>query len=199
LQQGAITNLDSFVKENKIVKILLLPITIVRKVAGVLNIDLFPEENETKKGEISFTSGEGAYTFTNGLMTLDKTSFISKVTNLNGTGNINFATQALDMKVSATLLTSQTPIVIKIGGTMDNPSGKLDVVNTVTSLVGGILNYKTPGKVVGGTAEAAASVTKGVATTATDTVKGTVNAAKGTLKSIGGLFKKKSDTKEESK
>ena len=199
LQQGAITNLDSFVKENKIVKILLLPITIVRKVAGVLNIDLFPEENETKKGEISFTSGEGAYTFTNGLMTLDKTSFISKVTNLNGTGNINFATQALDMKVSATLLTSQTPIVIKIGGTMDNPSGKLDVVNTVTSLVGGILNYKTPGKVVGGTAEAAASVTKGVATTATDTVKGTVDAAKGTLKSIGGLFKKKSDTKEESK
>ena len=197
LQPGAITNLDSFVKENKIVKILLLPITVVRKVANMLHIDLFPAENESKKGEITFTSGEGVYTFTNGLMTLDKTSFLSKVTNLNGTGKINFATQALDMKVSATVLTSQTPIVIKIGGTMDNPSGKLDVVNTVTSVVGGILNYKTPGKVVTGTADAAAAVTKGVATTATDTVKGTVDAAKNTLKSIGSLFKKKTDTQEE--
>ncbi len=199
LQPGAITNLDSFVKENKIVKILLLPITLVRKVAGMLNIELFPAENENKKGEITFTSGEGAYSFTNGLMTLDKTSFISKVTNLNGSGNINFANQALDMKVSATVLTSQTPIVIKIGGTMDNPTGKLDVVNTVTSLVGGILNYKTPGKVLTGTAETATSVTKGVATTATDTVKSTVDAAKDTLKSIGGLFKKKSDTQTENK
>ena len=80
---------------------------------------------------------------------------------------------------------------------MDNPSGKLDVVNTVTSVVGGILNYKTPGKVVTGTADAAAAVTKGVATTATDTVKGTVDAAKDTLKSIGSLFKKKTDTQEE--
>lgn len=220
LQPGAITNLDSFVKENKIVKILLLPISIVRKVAGVLNIDLFPAENNAQKGEIAFTSGEGAYTFVNGLMRVDKTTFDSKLTNLVGSGNIDFKTAALDMKVSATLLTSQTPVVIKIGGTMDNPSGKLDVVNTVGSLVGGILNYKTPGKVVSGTANLAgdvatgavkttgkvantavktgADVTKGAANVATDTVKGTVNVAKDALKGIGSLFKK-SDSSEEKK
>lgn len=220
LQPGAITNLDSFVKENKIVKILLLPISIVRKVAGVLNIDLFPAENNAQKGEIAFTSGEGAYTFVNGLMRVDKTTFDSKLTNLVGSGNIDFKTAALDMKVSATLLTSQTPVVIKIGGTMDNPSGKLDVVNTVGSLVGGILNYKTPGKVVSGTANLAGDVatgavkttgkvantavktgvdvTKGAANVATDTVKGTVNVAKDALKGIGSLFKK-SDSSEEKK
>lgn len=220
LQPGAITNLDSFVKENKIVKILLLPISIVRKVAGVLNIDLFPAENNAKKGEIGFTSGAGVYTFVNGLMRVDKTTFDSKLTNIAGSGNIDFKTAALDMKVSATLLTSQTPIVIKIGGTMDNPSGKLDVVNTVGSLVGGILNYKTPGKVVSGTASLAGDVatgavkttgkvagsavktgvdvTKGAANVATDTVKGTVNVAKDALKGIGGLFKK-SDKAEEKK
>lgn len=220
LQPGAITNLDSFVKENKIVKILLLPISIVRKVAGVLNIDLFPAENNAKKGEIGFTSGEGVYTFVNGLMRVDKTTFDSKLTNIAGSGNIDFKTAALDMKVSATLLTSQTPIVIKIGGTMDNPSGKLDVVNTVGSLVGGILNYKTPGKVVSGTASLAGDVatgavkttgkvagtavktgvdvTKGAANVATDTVKGTVNVAKDALKGLGGLFKK-SDKAEEKK
>lgn len=201
LKPGAVTDIDSFVKENKIVKILLLPITIVRKVAGVLNIDLFPAENNAKKGEIAYTKAEGLYTFTNGVMNLDKTVFESKLTNINGQGNINFRTNKLDMKVSATVLTSQTPVVIKIGGTMDNPSGKLDVLNTVGSVVGGILNYKTPGKVVSGTAQTAGAVAAGavkttgkVAETGVDAVKGTVNAAKDTLKGIGSLFKKKDDS-----
>ena len=217
LEPGAITDLDSFVKDNKIVKILLLPITIVRKVAAALNVELFPVQENTHKGEIAYTSGEGVYTFTNGVMNVDKTTFNSQVTDISGSGTINFFTQALDMKVSATVLTSQTPVVIKIGGTMDNPSGKLDVLSTVGSVVGGILNYKTPGKVVSGTASAATSVatgavkttgqvattavktgvdvTKTAATAATDTVKGTVNAAKDALKGLGGLFKK-SDSSE---
>ena len=209
LQPGAITNLDSFVKENKIVKILLLPISIVRKVAGALNVELFPAQENAQKGEISFTSGEGVYTFVNGVMRVDKTTFNSQVTDISGSGTINFLTQALDMKVSATVLTSQTPVVIKIGGTMDNPSGKLDVVSTVGSLVGGILNYKTSGKVVSGTANAAGNVASGAVKTtgkvaataanaAADTVKGTVNAAKDALKGLGGLFKK-SDSSEEKK
>ncbi len=217
LQPGAITDLDSFFKENKIVKILLLPISIVRRVAAALNVELFPAADNAKKGEISYDSAEGVYTFVNGVMNVDKTTFNSNLTDISGSGNINFLTQALDMKVSATVLTSQTPVVIKIGGTMDNPSGKLDVVSTVGSLVGGILNYKTPGKVVSGTANVAGNVasgavkttgkvastavktgvdvTKSAANVATDTVKGTVNAAKDALKGLGGLFKK-SDSSE---
>ena len=209
LQPGAITDLDSFIKENKIVKILLLPISIVRKVANALNIDLFSEKDASQKGEIAFTSGEGVYTFVNGIMQVDKTTFNSQVTDISGSGNINFHTKELDMQVSATVLTSQTPVMIKIDGTMDNPSGKLDVVGTVGSLVGGILNYKTPGKVVSGTASAAGNVasgaiktgvdvTKTAANVATDTVKGTVNVAKDALKGIGGIFKK-SDSSEEKK
>ncbi|MGN0024256.1 MAG: AsmA family protein [Candidatus Avelusimicrobium sp.] len=201
LQSGAVTDIDSVVKENKIVKILLLPITIIRKVAGVLNIDLFPAENSAKQGEIAYSKAEGLYTFTNGVMNLDKTVLESKLTNINGNGNINFHTNKLDMKVSATVLTSQTPIIIKIGGTMDNPSGKLDVLNTVGSMLGGILNYKTPAKVVSGTTQTAGSVAAGAVKTTgkvtdagVDAVKGTVNAAKDTLKGIGSLFKKKDDS-----
>ena len=221
LQPGAITDLDTFVKDNKIVKILLLPITIVRRVAAALNVELFPVQENTHKGEIAYTNGEGVYTFTNGVMNIDKTVFNSQVTDINGSGTINFFTQALDMKVSATILTSQTPVVIKIGGTMDNPSGKLDVLSTVGSVVGGILNYKTPGKVVSGTASAATSVatgavkttgqvastavkagvdvTKTAATAAKDTVTGTVNAAKDALKGLGSIFKKSDSSSEESK
>lgn len=194
LKPGAITDLDSFVKESKFVKILLLPITIVRKVAGVLKIDLFPAQTEVKKGEITYTKAEGVYTFKNGVMNLDKTIFESKLTNLNAQGNANFNTNALDMKVSATVLTSQTPVVIKIGGTMDNPSGKLDVLNTVGSVVGGILNYKTPGKVASSTAHTAGAVASGAVKTTGEAVKDTVNAAKDTLKGIGGIFKKKTDS-----
>lgn len=221
LEPGAITDLDSFVKDNKIVKILLLPITIVRRVAAALNVELFPVQENTHKGEIAYTNGEGVYTFTNGVMNIDKTVFNSQVTDINGSGTINFFTQALDMKVSATILTSQTPVVIKIGGTMDNPSGKLDVLSTVGSVVGGILNYKTPGKVVSGTASAATSVatgavkttgkvattavktgvdvTKTAATAAKDTVTGTVSAAKDALKGLGSIFKKSDSSSEESK
>ncbi len=194
LKPGAITDLDSFVKESKVVKILLLPITIVRKVAGVLKVDLFPAQTEAQKGEITYTKAEGAYIFKNGVMNLDKTVFESKLTNINAQGNANFKTNALDMKVSATVLTSQTPVVIKIGGTMDNPSGKLDVLNTVGSVVGGILNYKTPGKVVNSTAQTAGAVAAGAVKTTGEAVKDTVNAAKDTLKGIGGLFKKKTDS-----
>ena len=221
LQPGAITDLDTFVKDNKIVKILLLPITIVRRVAAALNVELFPVQENTHKGEIAYTNGEGVYTFTNGVMNVDKTVFNSQVTDINGSGTINFFTQALDMKVSATILTSQTPVVIKIGGTMDNPSGKLDVLSTVGSVVGGILNYKTPGKVVSETASAATSVatgavkttgqvastavkagvdvTKTAATAAKDTVTGTVSAAKDALKGLGSIFKKSDSSSEESK
>ena len=219
LKPGAITDLDQLVQGNKIVKILLLPITLVRRVAGMLNIDLFPAEASAKKGEITYTGAEGLYTFVNGVMQVDKTTFNSKLTDINGSGNIDFNTQALDMKVSATVLTSQTPVVIKIGGTLDNPKGKLDVLNTVGSLVGGILNYKTPGKVASGTVNAAGSVatgavkttgkvagsalqtgadvTKGTVNVATDTVKGTVGVAKDALKGLGGLFKKKETTPAE--
>ena len=221
LKPGAITDLDQLVQGNKIVKILLLPITLVRRVAGMLNIDLFPAEASAKKGEITYTGAEGLYTFVNGVMQVDKTTFNSKLTDINGSGNIDFNTQALDMKVSATVLTSQTPVVIKIGGTLDNPKGKLDVLNTVGSLVGGILNYKTPGKVATGTVNAAGSVatgavkttgkvagsalqtgadvTKGTVNVATDTVKGTVGVAKDALKGLGGLFKKKPNEEKESK
>lgn len=198
LQPGAITDIDSFVKGNKYVKILLLPITLVRNVAGKLNVDIFPAEANAQKGEITFTNGEGIYTFTSGVMKVDKTTFASKLTNINGSGNINFHTQALDMKVSATVLTSQTPVVIKIGGTMDNPSGKLDVLNTVGSVLGGILNYKTPGKVAAGTASTAGNVATGAVKTTGQVAQTGVDTAKNVIKGIGGLFKKKNTASDDS-
>ncbi len=188
LKEGTINDLMTFVKDNRIVKILLLPLTLVKKVTSKLGINLFqPSENS---GQIKFTSGSGTYQFNNGLMNIEETHFNSAISNMTATGNINFKTDALDMRVKATVLTSQTPIVIKIGGTTSDPSGKLDITKTAVSLVEGIVNYKTPGKVAGSTVHTAKNATKTAVNTGTQAVSSTVNTAVNTVKSIGGLFKK---------
>ena len=216
-QPGAITGLDSVLFQNKIVKILLLPFSIVNKVSGILGIEIFP----TSKGELAFSEAAGDYTLTDGLMTLNKTIFKSKLTDISGSGTINFKTEALDMKMKAsvTSLTQGTPMVIKIGGTLSDPKGSLDVLNTVGSVVGGILSgkmvlstakastgiatgavtgtAKTAANAVTGTAKVATGAVTGTAKVATGAVTGTAKTAVGAVKAIGGLFKKSNKDEEE--
>ena len=193
-QPGAITDLDSVLFENRIIKILTLPLSLVKKVTGILNIDLFPtDKTSDDKGSLAFSEGGGDYTFTNGLMTINKTTFKSALTDISGDGTINFKTEELDMKMKAsvTTITQGTPMVIKITGTMSDPKGKLDVLNTVGSVVGGILT----GKMALSTAKAGTNIATGAVTgtakTAADAVTGTAKTAVGAVKAIGGLFKKK--------
>ena len=227
LQPGAITDIDRVIKGNKIVRLILLPLDIINSVAGKLNISLFEAASSARKGEIELKSGEGEYAFKNGLMTINNTSFISNLTDIKGKGTINFPTNELDMKVSASILSKQTPVVIKISGTLDNPSGKLDVLNTVSSVVGGLLNYKiatglatgtvkTAGNVASGAVKTAGNVASGAVKTAGNVASGAVkttgktagavaktgaDAIEGTVKAIGSLFKKKKEdpNAEESK
>lgn len=198
LKPGAITDIEKLMKQNKIVRIILLPLNLLNAVGKKLNLDLLDEKTPSKKGEIALTKGEGHYTFTNGLMTLDTTSFESELTNLNATGSINFATDALNMRASATLVTKQTPVVFKITGSLDNPSGKLDVAHTVGSVLGGILNYKAAKKEAQTTEESATqdetkTDTEPEESTA-ESMKETAEAAKAAAKALGSLFKKKKDS-----
>lgn len=208
LKEGAVTDLDLFARENRVLKILMLPLTLIKNVTAKLGVDIFPPQNPEDKGKIKFSSGSGAYVFQDGLMTVQETHFNSAVSDMKASGNINFKNEALDMRVSATVLTSQTPIIIKIGGTLNNPSGKLDVAGTAVSLAAGILNYKTPVKVVGSAAQVTGDATKAVvnkgvdvgknaADLGADAVKGTVGVAVGAIKGIGGLFKSRDKKTEE--
>ena len=197
LNPGEITNLDDFVKGSKVAKIILLPVTAIKKVAAFLKVDLFPTNKTGKGATISFTKGEGAYTFTNGVMNIDRTTFVSKVTNISATGSANFKTDALDMKATATLLTQAAPLSFKITGTMSDPNGKLDVLNTVGSVVGNLLNGKTLKSVANGGAKATTTTAKTTgkvaAGAATTTGKTVAHSATDVVKGIGSLFKKKKD------
>ncbi len=188
LQPGKITNLDNFIKESSVAKILLLPVAVVKRVSGFLKLDLFPQAGESG-ASIAFTEGAGQYTFTNGKMNLDKTPFRSSVTPISASGTADFKTEELNMKATATLLTQAAPVAIKITGTFNDPKGKLDVVNTVTKVVGGLLN----GTAVKSAAKTGANATTDTAKVTTDAVKTTVNTATDLVKGIGGLFKKKKD------
>lgn len=201
LTEGTINGLSPLIDGNKVVKILLLPLALVNKVTSKLGVDLFPAKSDKDKGKIKFKDGSGAYTFTNGVMDIQETHFNSDLSNVTATGNVNFKTEKLDMNVKASVLTSQTPIVIKIGGTISDPSGKLNVAQTAVSLVTGILNYKTPGKVTASAVGTATDVTKSVADTGVNAVKGTVNTAANTVKALGSLFKggSKSDSAQQQK
>ncbi len=187
LKPGKITNLDDFIKDSKIAKIILLPVTLVKKVSGLLQLDLFPADKTGNGTTISFTQGEGSYTFTEGVMNVDSTTFNSTVTDISASGTANFKTDELNMKATATLLTQAAPVSFKITGTMSNPKGKLDVLNTVGSVVGNLLN----GTTVKSAAKGGANVTKETAQTAEDVVKDTVNTAADVVKGFGNLFKKK--------
>ena len=192
LKPGKITNLDDFIKDSKIAKIILLPLSIVKKVAGFLKIDLFPENKDGNGTTIAFTQGEGNYVFTNGEMNITKTVFNSAVTNISATGTANFKTEQLDMKAKATLLTKAAPLSFKITGTLSDPKGKLDVVNTVTSVVGNLLN----GTTVKSAANGSAAATKGTVNTTEKAVKDTVSTATDLVKGIGSIFKKKNNDKK---
>lgn len=193
-QPGAITDLDSVLFQNKIVKILLLPLSLVRKVTEILNMDIFPKE----KGSLAFTEASGDYTLTDGLMTLNKTVFKSKLTDISGDGTINFKNEALDMKMKAsvTSITQGTPMVIKITGTVSDPKGKLDVLNTVGSVVGGILTGKMALSTAKTGTDLATGAVTGTAKTAAGAVTGTAKTAVGAVKALGGLFKKNKDKED---
>lgn len=201
LQPGAITDMDKLIKQSKIARIVLLPLGLLHSVGKKLNLNLFEAETQAKTGEITMTKAQGHYTFTNGLMKIDNTVFESSLTNINASGTADFTDNRLNMKASATLLTKQTPLVIKITGTMDNPSGKVDVLNTVGSVVGGILSYKTAKAAASGTVSTASHVAtgaaKGTSNAATTTAKDTAKAAQATVKALGSLFKKNKDTPSE--
>ena len=197
VEEGSLNDLFTSLHENKLVTIILLPLRLVQKVTSTLGINVFPVQDEKDKGKIKMKDASGTYVFTDGVMNLQETHLDSALSNISADGNINFKTEALDMHVKASVLTSQTPVVIKIGGTMSNPSGKLDVTKTAVSLVTGIVNYKTPGKVASSAVGTATGVTKSVANTGADAVKNTVSTAASAVKSISGLFKRKS-TEEES-
>ncbi len=171
---GEIRDIDKLMQSSVVLKLLLTSVRIVQNAFKVLQLDKFSLGNN----KITYSLIEGAYTLNNGIVNIDKSEIDSDLTTVKASGTVNLVNEKLDMKIESHLgkvgASGFKPVVIKVGGTLSDPSYKLDVVSSVTSII------NIPGNVVKGTASGAGSVVKGVSDT---TVK--------TVKDVLGIFKKK--------
>jgi hypothetical protein len=167
-KNGEIKDLGKLMSSSKYLKIALTSLSVARQAFDALKLNAVSFNADT----IAYTLIEGAYTLKNGGLDINKTDLNSDLATIKTTGSLNLLSEKLDMKVQAHLgrqgSSGFKPVVIRIGGTAAQPSYKLDVASTLTSVLG-----------AGQGASAAQNA---------QAVKD--NAAKA-IKNIGGLFKKK--------
>ena len=132
---------------------------------------MVPYTDQKVDGRLAFELFSTDMTFTDGSADIKKGTFVSDLISFNLTGNMDFRTQALDLKVNAApgkhYEDGIMPLTLGIGGTLDEPKGSMSMASSVTSLV-----------------------TQGV---------GNNFVSRGVKKTLGGffgLFKKKEETAE---
>lgn len=168
---STVTDLDAFIKSNKIARVGFISLKIIKSVSDVLKLDIFPAKHTDYPKGIQITSMTGDYAFNNGLMTIKDTSINADLSTIKADGTADFKTEKLNMRgythIGRQGSSGFKPVVIKIGGTMSDPKGSLDVLATAVSVVPGVTG-------------AGAGAVKDVA-----------DAAKNAVSSLSDLFKKK--------
>ncbi len=100
---------------------------------------LVPYTEQKVDGRLAFELFSTDVTFTNGAAEVEKGSFVSDLMSFNLTGDMNFKTQELDLKVNAApgrhYEDGIMPLTLTVGGTLDNPQGSMSMASSVTSLV----------------------------------------------------------------
>lgn len=192
---GEIKDLDKLMSSSVVARVLFTSVRIVQKALNFIKMDKLSIGVNT----VTYKNVEGIYTLNDGIITINKSEIDSDLTTVKALGTINLISEALDMKIESHMgkVTSSgfKPVVIKVGGTLSDPSYKLDVVSTVTSVV------SLPGAIVKGGVHVSTGIVKGVAVGTGEIVKGaaggTADIVKGVAGGIGGLFKKKKNQEED--
>ncbi len=130
------------------------------------------ETDKQVSGEMEYDKFDTEVNFVRGLATVKEGTFVSSMMSFRLDGTADFNSGDLDMTVRAAPgrheVDGMMPLQLKIGGTVDNPQGDMQVLGSVTSLV-------------------TQSVTNNVVSR---------NVTKG-IKGFFGLFKKKEENAEE--
>lgn len=133
-------------------------------------LEVVVEETDRQvSGTMEYDKFDTEVNFVRGLATIKKGTFVSSVMSLRLDGTADFNSGALDMTVRAAPgrheVDGMMPLTLKIGGTMDQPDGNMQLLSSVTSMM-------------------TQSVTNNVVSR---------NISKG-VKGLFGLFKKKEQT-----
>jgi hypothetical protein len=166
---GTIKDIYKLTESNVVIKGLFLSLKIVSDVINALNVlDILnsigsslisskeedknstemteehaQEQNRKMDGKIDFISFITSIKFEHGKGTFNKCSFVSNLLSFKVGGEMNFKENLLNMTVNAAPGRHEDdgimPLTMKIGGTMDEPSGSLSLLGSVTALVGDAL------------------------------------------------------------
>lgn len=128
---GKLSGLYKLAQEHKAAKVALYPLLALQKASRLVKTLRLPDFDN-----VDFDSIRGAYTFSDGLMRLDKSLFTAPVADVSSSGSIDLPDEKLDMKTSVRLKAASgvrmgAPVSMLIGGTFDQPSVKLDLKSLV--------------------------------------------------------------------
>lgn len=100
---------------------------------------MVPYTDQKVDGRLAFELFSTDMAFTNGEAEIKKGSFVSDLMSFNLTGDMNFKTQTLDLKVNAApgrhYEDGIMPLTLTVGGTLEEPKGSMSMTSSVTSLV----------------------------------------------------------------
>ncbi len=124
---GKFSELFALAEKHKAAKVALYPLLVLQKASRLVKTLRLPDFNN-----IDFDIIEGNYTFTKGLMKLNKSALTAAVADASSTGSINLPAEKLDMKISTRLkeasgIRMTAPIGILVKGTMTAPEVKADM------------------------------------------------------------------------
>lgn len=163
---GEIRDLDKIINSSVFLKVIFTTVKIAQKALKATQVI---SGGNINTDSVSYKSIVGDYTLGGGIAKINKSDLNSDLATITTTGTVNFVTEKLDMKINVGLgKNASGSAAIKVGGTVNDPSFKLDVASTVSSLLGGGKN-----------------------SAASQTVQDVKNTVKDITGGIKNLFKKK--------
>ncbi len=132
---GEIRDLDKIINSSVFLKVIFTTVKIAQKALKATEVI---SGGNINTDSVSYKSIVGDYALGGGIAKINKSDLNSDLATISTTGTVNFVTEKLDMKIKVGLgKNASGSAAIKVGGTVNDPSFKLDVASTVSSLLGG--------------------------------------------------------------
>lgn len=167
-KDGEIRDIDKLMASSKMLKVMFTSVKIVQKAFNFAKLD----NTTITNGIIKYSLINASYTLKDGILGIVKSDIDSDLSVVKATGSADLLKDSLDVKIQAQIGKTGSsgfkPIVINVKGPLSDPSYKVDVLSSLTSIVSGT----------------------GDKTEETSTLNKNINGAKEVVKNIGSLFKK---------
>ncbi len=131
VKDGKFSDLYQIAADYKIAKVILSPILLLQKSSKAAKLKGLPDFNN-----IDYSLIDGNYTFSKGLMKIEKSTLNSNVADVKTTGKINLATEKLDIRISTKLhkqsgISMSTAMDLIVKGTLTDPKVKPDIKSII--------------------------------------------------------------------